>query len=171
MLPFARAHGAAQRGGSTASLSRRLAALHRFDEFSGAIKVLTAGAFSRCVTTMALTSLCPIVATLVVSALHVGWAAVDVPVDSVPIWLIKSVEQVPEKLPETCITTVLLMLRPFAQDKVAQMIRRDVAKSTPLKQSPPKTPPPSSAAAEGRSSPLLTRLSQCFDSAQHAKAD
>jgi len=94
-----------------------------YQEFSEAIEVLTAGAASRVVTTIILTAVCPLLASYTISAIVWAWTSSAVDLTTLPLWLRASLELVPGWLPETLLATVLLMLRPFAQDAVAALVR------------------------------------------------
>jgi len=93
-----------------------------FEEFAHAMQVLTAGAASRVATTVALTAMCPLAASYIVSTIAAAWTAAAFDADTFPLWLWKALELIPGWLPETLLSTLMLMLRPFAQDAVAALV-------------------------------------------------
>lgn len=94
-----------------------------FAEFSTAIRKITAGAFTRCITTVFLTFLCPALATQLIEIILFVWSATGLSAAMFPTWLTASTALIPDWLPETALTTALLMVRPLAQDAVANHAR------------------------------------------------
>lgn len=90
-----------------------------FSEFKEAMQKLTAGAFSRCIVTVVLTFLCPTVAASIIAGFAHLWSLVASEKGIFPSWLEQSLSLMPSSLPKTVLTTALLMLRPLAQDVVA----------------------------------------------------
>ena len=91
-----------------------------YDEFAEVMQTLTAGALTRCVTTILLTAVCPGIASFIVTSC----ADVPISIDAFPVWLQTTVKFVPPGLPETSLTTLLLMLRPIFQGLLSGVVRK-----------------------------------------------
>jgi len=127
-----------------------------YPEFARAIKVLTAGALSRCATTVVLTAVCPPVAAVVLAVVLEAWEAAGVPPDTFPLCLRKSVGLIPFWTVETTLTTLLLMLRPLAQDAVDALARKAMRRPPPPPAAPKKKKVSRTAAAAAPPQPPVS---------------
>ena len=98
-----------------------------YDEFAEVMQTITAGALTRCTTTVLLTAVCPSIAAFIVTF------EAPISVDAFPIWLQTSAQFVPAGFTETILTTLLLMLRPFFQDLLSGFVHKALRHKPPVK--------------------------------------